>query len=71
MLRVDRFATPEDFREFFKACYGPTIAAYKGIAADPERVSALNEALLELARRHDVGSGAMDWEYLLVTARRR
>jgi len=69
-LRVDRFATAEDFRDFFKACYGPTIAAYKAIAADPDRVAALDEALCDLARRHDVGSGAMDWEYLLVTARR-
>lgn len=72
-VRVDRFGTPEAFRDFFKACYGPTIAAYRGIADDPERVAALDRDLADLARRHDIGEGstAMDWEYLLLTARRR
>ncbi|MFJ3582970.1 class I SAM-dependent methyltransferase [Streptomyces sp. NPDC090127] len=68
-LRVDRFARPEEFREFFKTCYGPTIATYRFIAEDPERVSALDTALDELASHH-LTDGAMEWEYLLVTARR-
>jgi hypothetical protein len=34
------------------------------------RVEALDQELVELARRHDVGGGAMDWEFLIVTARR-
>jgi SAM-dependent methyltransferase len=72
-VRVDCFATPEEFRDHFKTCYGPTVAAYRGIAADPERVAALDHALADLARRHDRGttSTVMDWEYLLLTARRR
>jgi SAM-dependent methyltransferase len=71
--RVDCFATPEEFRDRFKTCYGPTVAAYRGIAEDPERVAALDHALADLARRHDRGitSTVMDWEYLLLTARRR
>jgi ubiquinone/menaquinone biosynthesis C-methylase UbiE len=69
-LRVDRFSTPETFREFFKTTYGPTIVAYRGIADDPEKVAALDAALADLARRYDHG-GVMDWEYLLVTATRR
>jgi SAM-dependent methyltransferase len=72
-LRTGRFSTPEEFRDFFKACYGPTIAAYKGIASDPAKVEALDQALLDLATRHDVGTGGalvMEWEYLLVTATR-
>jgi SAM-dependent methyltransferase len=69
-LRVDRFGTGEEFRDFFKACYGPTIAVYRAIAAEPERVAALDRELAELARRHDSGGGAMEWEYLLLTARR-
>jgi ubiquinone/menaquinone biosynthesis C-methylase UbiE len=72
-LRVDRFARPEDFREFFKHAYGPTVAAYRNVAADPQRVAALDADLAALAQRHDTGSpGAtvMEWEYLLVTARR-
>jgi len=69
-LRVERFATGEDFREFFKSAYGPTIAVYRNIADDHEPVAALDLDLLELAQRHDLGGGAMDWEYLLVTAQR-
>jgi SAM-dependent methyltransferase len=71
-VRVDRFATPADFREFFKACYGPTIATYRSIAADPGKVAALDADLADLALRHHTGGPglAMDWEYLLLTARR-
>ncbi|MEU7011223.1 class I SAM-dependent methyltransferase [Streptomyces sp. NPDC046332] len=68
-LRVDRFARPEEFRDFFKASYGPTIATYRFISEDPDRVAALDEALADLASQH-LADGAMDWEYLLVTARR-
>lgn len=72
-VRVDRFATPEDFRDYFKANYGPTVAAYRYIADDPEKVAGLDRDLADLARRHDVGTGTtvMDWEYLLLTARKR
>lgn len=69
-VRVDRFATAEEFRDFFKACYGPTIAVYRNIADQPDKVAALDEELAELGRRNDLGWGAMDWEYLLYTARR-
>ncbi|RYP80460.1 class I SAM-dependent methyltransferase [Nocardioides guangzhouensis] len=69
-LRVDAFATAEEFRDYFKAAYGPTIAVYKAIADDPAKVAALDEALVDLGRRHDLGGGAMEWEYLLFTARR-
>ncbi len=70
-LKVDRFASPEEFLEFFKAYYGPTIAVYKSIASEPERVAALDRALLDLAEEHEQGGGSMDWEYLLVTARKQ
>jgi SAM-dependent methyltransferase len=67
-LRVDRFGTAEDFLAYFKAGYGPTIAAFRGLADDPERSAALDRDLLELARRHDLGGGVMEWQYLIVTA---
>ena len=73
MVRIDRFAGPAEFCDYFKARYGPTIAAYRQIAADPERVAGLDRDLAGLARGHDLGVGPslmMDWEYLLVTARR-
>ncbi|HEX5290335.1 MAG TPA: SAM-dependent methyltransferase, partial [Streptosporangiaceae bacterium] len=72
-LRVDLFGRPEDFRDYFKANYGPTITVYRAIADDPERTATLDAALADLARRHDLGSGntVMEWEYLLLTARKR
>jgi SAM-dependent methyltransferase len=73
-LRVGLFGTPEEFREYFVSHYGPTIAVYRAIADDPERVAALDAALVELARRFDQAAPGeplvLDWEYLLVTARR-
>ncbi|SBT53263.1 class I SAM-dependent methyltransferase [Micromonospora auratinigra] len=67
---VDRFDSAEAFRDYFKARYGPTIAVYRMIAGDPERVAALDRDLAQLARRHLHADG-MRWEYLLLTARRR
>jgi hypothetical protein len=76
-VRIDLFGRPEDFRDYFKARYGPTIAAYRAVAADQERTAALDADLADLARRHDrgtasgTGSTVMEWEYLLLTARKR
>ncbi len=64
------FDRPEDFRDFFKRTYGPTIVTYRGIADDPDKVAALDTALADLARDHLDAEGGMGWEYLLVTARR-
>lgn len=71
-VTVDRFEDPSAFREFFKTNYGPTVAAYKALAGEPERAAELDRALDDLARCQGVGAGtaAMEWEYLLVTARR-
>jgi SAM-dependent methyltransferase len=69
-LRVDRFASPLEFREFFKATYGPTIAVYRAIGADADTAAAVDRALDELAAAHQDSRGVMEWEYLLVTARR-
>jgi SAM-dependent methyltransferase len=70
-VRVDAFDRPEVFRDFFKTNYGPTLAAYRNIADDPARTAALDDELAGLGARFDQGGGVMDWEYLLVTARRR
>jgi len=67
---IDRFADGAQFRDFFKTHYGPTVAAYRNLAAEPERVAALDRDLADLASRHDQGSGVMHWEYLLWTGRR-
>ncbi|MET0838468.1 MAG: methyltransferase domain-containing protein [Marmoricola sp.] len=70
-LHVDRFDSAGEFREFFKARYGPTIAIYKANAADPERCAALDRDLDALADRYGAAGGSMEWEYLVLTARRR
>jgi len=71
-LVVEAFATPEEYREYFKRTYGPTIAAYRFIADDPEKVAALDRDLADLGTRFGLadGSRTMRWEYLLFTARR-
>ncbi len=70
-LEIDRFADGAEFLAFFKASYGPTIAAYKGLADSPERAAELDRELLELAAEFTSESGRMAWEYLLLTATRR
>ncbi len=69
-LRVDRFATGAEFRDFFKANYGPTIAVYRFIADDAEKVAALDADMAALGDRF-LDGGVMPWEYLIVTATRR
>ncbi len=73
-LPVDRFATGAEFRDFFKANYGPTLVAYRGLADDPQQAAALDRDLAELGdaqlRTGPAGRPVMDWEYLVVTARR-
>jgi ubiquinone/menaquinone biosynthesis C-methylase UbiE len=70
------FAAPTDLREYYKAYYGPTIAAYRSLADDPARTAALDRdfaAFLNRTDEREPGAWAGVWnaEYLLVTARRR
>ena len=72
-VTIERFATPEEFRAYFASHYGPTIAAYRNVGDDPERIAALDADLVALAERFDRGSDGglvLEWEYLLVTATR-
>ena len=69
-LTVDRFADGAQFRDYFKANYGPTITAYRGIADDEQRTAELDAALAGLGDRAVAGGSPMQWEYLLVTGRR-
>ena len=41
--------------------YGPTIAVYRGIADDPERIAALDPDLTALAARFDRGTDTTVW----------
>ncbi|GGW70872.1 MULTISPECIES: class I SAM-dependent methyltransferase [Streptomyces] len=73
-VRIDLFPTPEAFRDYFKERYGPTISVYKNIAGEPDRAAALDRDLAALASDGNLAAGqdgtVMEWEYLLVTARR-
>lgn len=68
-LRVDHFTGGSEFRDYMKRNYGPTIAVYASIAADPAKVEALDADIAALGDRF-LENGLMRWEYLLVTARR-
>jgi SAM-dependent methyltransferase len=72
MVTVDRFESPDAFRDYFKANYGPSVATYRSLTDEPERATQLDRDLSELAQRHDRGTAStiMDWEYLLLTAQR-
>lgn len=69
-LSVDRFATGAEFRDFFKECYGPTIATYRAVGADPGRVAELDAALAELGDRYLDDTRTMVWDYLVAVAER-
>jgi SAM-dependent methyltransferase len=68
LLQAGSMSDPVGFREFFKANYGPTIAAYRGLADEPERAAELDQALVDLVERFRSPDGTVDWEYLLVVA---
>ena len=68
-VQVPLFADGASFRDFFKRTYGPTIAVYRFLADDPARTAELDDALAAHGDRY-VGEGPMEWEYLLLTARR-
>ena len=70
-VTVDRFTTPAEFRDYFKAVYGPTISAYRAIGDDQDRIAALDADIAAVGDRFVTGPSTMEWEYLLVVARRR
>ena len=47
-VSFDRFASGAEFRDYFKAFYGPTIATYKFIAETPSACAPLDAALAAL-----------------------
>jgi len=68
LLNAGDLSDPVAFREYFKRNYGPTIAAYRGLADQPERAAELDQALVDLVERFRAADGTVDWEYLLVVA---
>jgi ubiquinone/menaquinone biosynthesis C-methylase UbiE len=73
-VRLDHCSSPAEFREYWKRNYGPTIAAYRFNAADPDRVAALDADFAAFLTSWDRGEDAASWwdaEYLLVTGTKR
>ena len=72
---VERADNPHDYRELIKQTFGPVIAIYASLAAEPERALALDRDFLEFAtranRRVPGGPAEYPYEYLLVVARKR
>ena len=69
-LTVDHFPDGAAFRDYFKAVYGPTIAAYRNIEGDADRVAELDADIARIGDGFLQGGSAMEWEYLLLTARK-
>jgi SAM-dependent methyltransferase len=70
MLRIDNFADGAEFRDYFKTLYGPTISVYRNIEGDPDRVAALDADIAQVGDSVLSSSSTMEWEYLLLTARK-
>ena len=71
LLPVNHFADGAAFRDYFKAVYGPTISAYRAIGDDAERIAALDADIAGVGDKFLRGPSKMEWEYLLVIARKR
>lgn len=74
-VRIDHCPSPVEFREYWKRNYGPTIAAYKFNASQPDRVADLDRDFLAFLEKWnqsaDEGQTVYEAEYLLVTAVKR
>jgi SAM-dependent methyltransferase len=70
MLTVNQFADGAEFRDYFKTLYGPTISVYRNIEGDSDRVAALDADIARVGDSVLSGSSTMEWEYLLLTARK-
>ena len=70
MLGVNRFDSAEAVHSYFKNHYGPTIEAYANIGENAVLAAELDTLLIELAQQY-LADGAMEWQYLLLTAQKR
>jgi ubiquinone/menaquinone biosynthesis C-methylase UbiE len=71
VVALDYRTDPTEFREYWKAKYGPTIATYRFNADRPERVAELDRDFLQFLTTWQ-GTAGVGYaaEYLLLTARK-
>ncbi|KUI42474.1 hypothetical protein AU197_15405 [Mycobacterium sp. IS-1590] len=68
-VRMDRCASPLEFREYWKRNYGPTIATYAFNASEPQRIADLDRDFLRFLTDWPRSTATgYDAEYLLITA---
>lgn len=69
-LDIAHFSDPADLCAYYKAHFGPVIAASRHVASEPERAAALEGDLLDWAERMNSGrppgSAIFRFEYLIV-----
>ena len=73
-LVVDHFETPQDWCEYYKSNFGPTIATYASIADDPVLTARLDSDFLAFATESNLSERPdrtlYHLEYMLFTARK-
>ena len=73
-LVVDHFGTPQEWCDYYKANFGPTIATYAAIAGDPALTARLDSDFLAFATEHNLSEHPdqtlYHLEYMLFTARK-
>lgn len=73
-LVVDNFATPQEWCDYYKANFGPTIATYAAIADDPVLTARLDSDFLAFATDYNLSDRPnhtlYHLEYMLFTARK-
>jgi ubiquinone/menaquinone biosynthesis C-methylase UbiE len=74
VLPVMQFEEPVEYRDYFKARYGPTIVAYRNVADQPDRTRELDDAFARLTEERNLAApgepARFEMEYLVVVARR-
>ena len=65
-------ATPQAYVDFYKETFGPIVATYSALADQPDRVAELDQAMLDVATRWNLGTpeaAEYHYDYLLIVAR--
>jgi SAM-dependent methyltransferase len=72
-LPCEHFAEPRELCEYYKAHFGPAMAAYDAVRGDDDRLAALDRGFLRfatLASRGGAGRASYEYEYLLACGRK-
>ena len=70
---VERARSPQAYCDFFRETFGPAVAAYASLEGDADRAAELHRTFVDFVTEANGGDGpvALEYEYLLVVARKR